>query len=483
MKTQKFLLYFLVALSFFFCINAEISPYVHGSFHFREALAGEANGAPDVILSGTVVTPDKVITKGWIAIKGGRIDFITENPPASGSVAVIETGGIIFPGFIDLHNHPMYNVFTRWHPDKKFSNRYEWRDLKQYQDRIGTPGRDLQQKHDQTFCDLDAYAEVKALIGGSTSITGISPRRAPLPLVPSCVDGLIRNLDWASGFYGPGIGNERIENIIGVTPRDLKDVDAQRIPEELTNKKIDLLLIHLAEGSPRDMESTVEFLALKGRGFLGDHTAIIHGTALGVGDFRQMRATGTALIWSPRSNMELYGCTTNIAAAFRQGVTIALAPDWSPTGSNNMLAELRYASRFSREQLLGLLSDRALFEMATAVPARIARIDDKVGSLQPGLFADLVVLKGDVSQPFAAIVQAQAVDIQLVLVGGVALYGTEELMNQFKVSLEPVDVYGVKRLLNFPALSCRKFADAEQRLKEALSKYNLNLAPLEECIH
>ena len=148
-----------------------------------------------------------------------------------------------------------------------------------------------------------------------------------------------------------------------------------------------------------------------------------------------------------------------------------------------MLAELRYASRFSHEQLLGLLSDRALFEMATAIPARIARIDDKVGSLQPGLFADLIVLKGDISRPFAAIVQAQTVDIQLVMVGGVALYGTEKLMNQFKVNLEPVHVCGVKRFLNLEALPCGKFADVEQRLKKALGNYKLALAPLEECTH
>ena len=50
---------------------------------------------------------------------------------------------------------------------------------------------------------------------------------------------------------------------------------------------------------------------------------------------------------------------------------------------------------------------RQLFEMATAVPARIARIDDKVGSLKPGLAADLFLLRGDVSKPFDALAAAR----------------------------------------------------------------------------
>jgi 5-methylthioadenosine/S-adenosylhomocysteine deaminase len=261
----------------------------------------------------------------------------------------------------------------------------------------------------------------------------------------------------------------------------LKDVDLRKITDELANKKIDLLLVHVAEGSTGDTESTVEFRALKGVGLLGEHTAVIHGAALASDDFRQMRASGTALIWSPRSNMELYGTTANVAAAFRQGVTIALAPDWSPTGSTNMLAELQFASRLNREQLFSLLSERGLFEMATSIPARIAGIDDKVGSLQPGLYADLFVLMGDGSQPFRTLAQARPEDIQLVLVGGVPIYGSERLVGQFHVSTESLDVCKEKMVLNSSTLPAGKFVDVKSRLKSDLSSYNLELGPLEEC--
>lgn len=444
-------------------------------------LAAQALQAQDAILSGTVVTPDKIISKGWIVIRKGRIESITEKPPLVAKPPIIETGGIIFPGFIDLHNHPMYNAFPRWHPTTKFKNRYEWRDLQQYKDVVGTPGSELQRKNDQTFCDLDEYSEVRALIGGTTSITGISPRHGtPLP-VPKCVAGLVRNLDWASGFYGTTVGHERVKNALGVTPHDMSESDAAKLREELRTKDVDLLLIHVAEGSPQDLESSVEFLALKGRGLLSSHTAIIHGTALVADDFHQMHSAGAALVWSPRSNMELYGITTNIPAALQEKVAVALAPDWSPTGSTNMLSELGYASRYNREQLSSQLTERELFQMSTVIPARIARIDDKVGTIQIGRYADLFVLRGDGSQPFATLANAQPQDVQLVLIGGVPLFGSEKLMSGFNVKSEAVDVCGANMLLNSAALPDDTFSAVQRRLEGDLKEYGIPLAPVAEC--
>ena len=277
------------------------------------------------------------------------------------------------------------------------------------------------------------------------------------------------------------MSGERAENTLGVAPRDLKQSDLRRISDEITANKIDLLLIHVAEGSPADPESTVEFRALKGLGFLGPHTAIIHGAALGSDDFREMRTSGTALIWLPRSNMELYGSTANVAEAWLQGVTIAIAPDWSPTGSINTFAELRYASHLSHNQFFSLFSDRDLFEMATAIPARVAGIDDKVGSLRQELYADLFVLMGEGAQPYTTLAHAKPEDVHLVLVGGVPIYGSEKLMGAFQVKTEPLEICGKKMSLNSDALTAGSFADVSARLKADLSGYQLELGPLEEC--
>ena len=49
------------------------------------------------------------------------------------------------------------------------------------------------------------------------------------------------------------------------------------------------------------------------------------------------------MVWSPLSNLMLYGGTTNIGAARSAGVPLALGSDWSPTGSKNLLNELKIA--------------------------------------------------------------------------------------------------------------------------------------------
>jgi 5-methylthioadenosine/S-adenosylhomocysteine deaminase len=443
------------------------------------------SSAQDAVLSGTVVTRDKVIASGWVVVRDGHIVDIRESAPDDAPGPRVETKGIIYPGFVDLHDHPMYNVFQRWTPKTKFRNRYEWRDLVEYNETVGRPGGELQRKddQDQTFCDMDEFVEVKALIGGTTSITGISARRGFAAPVPKCVAGLARNLDWASGFAGAVVGQGRVENVLGVTPRDLKDIDIQRITDELKERKIDLLLIHVAEGAPGDMESATEFRALKGAGLLGSSTAIIHGVALGADQFGEMAKSGAALVWSPRSNFELYGFTADVGAAKQQNVKIALAPDWSPTGSTNSLAELKYARQFSHEKLSDLFSAETLFRMSTSIPAQIAHVDDKVGSLAKGFYADLFVLKGDASDPYAALAAAMPQDIQLVLVGGVAVYGSAPLMKAFSVKTEALKVCDATMYLNSAALPGGPFSAVAARLAADMKPYGniKELGPIAEC--
>jgi 5-methylthioadenosine/S-adenosylhomocysteine deaminase len=397
----------------------------------------------------------------------------------------VETMGIIFPGFVDLHDHPMYNVFQRWTPKTKFRNRYEWRDLVEYNETVGRPGGELQRKDDQdtTFCDMDEFVEVKALIGGTTSITGISARRGFAAPVPKCVAGLARNLDWASGFAGAQVGQGRVENVLGVTPRDLKDSDVQRYTDELKDGKIDLLLIHVAEGAPGDLESATEFRTLKGVGLLGPKTAIIHGVALGADQFADMAKNGTALIWSPRSNFELYGFTADVSSAMQHSVKVALAPDWSPTGSTNSLAELKYARQLSHEKLSDLFSAEILFRMSTSIPAQIAHVDDKVGSLTKGLYADLFVVTGDPNDPYSVLAAAMPQDVQLVLVGGVPLYGSAALMKGFSVKTEPVKVCDATMYLNSAVLPAGPFSEVVARLTTDVKPYSniRELGPIAEC--
>lgn len=428
-----------------------------------------------LLISGAIVTPGRIIQDGWIAIRDGKITAISETQPAIAGARILVTHDIVFPGFIDLHNHPLYAIFPRWHPPKVYPNRYEWRADAGYWRAIQTPEGKLVATR---FCDMDTYVEMKALMGGTTSLLGIY-RPADTTVVPPCVAGLVRNLDWASGFHGDGLGHERAGNILGVRPSDLK------LSEEtlalIQRGPVDLIAVHLGEGQRGDPDSRAEFARLKELHLLTPNTAVIHGVALAESDFAEIKAAGASFVWSPRSNFELYGETADLAAALRQKVTIALAPDWSPTGSTNMLAEIAYAKGVIDRQFKGLVSAEQLFEMATSIPARIARIDGKTGSLKPGLAADLFLLRGDAARPFDALVAAKPQDVMLTVIDGVPLFGAPGYMSAAGVTAtETVNLCGQDRGIN-PGSIVDGFADITARLTGALRAENLTLAGLAEC--
>jgi 5-methylthioadenosine/S-adenosylhomocysteine deaminase len=437
-----------------------------------------------ILLNGHIVTPTGVVRNGWLLLQDSKIVSVSSAKPNVQTALVIESDDYVFPGFVDLHNHPMYNIFPRWTPPRQYNNRYEWRGDAAYHKAISQPEAALLPDE---FCDIDEFSEVKGLIGGTTTVIGISKPRQ-LTTIPGCIAGLARNLDWYTGFYGTALGQEPVANAIGITPPgdvtpngDMSPQDAQMYRQNLQSGQLKLFVIHIAEGKRNDAQSKTEFGLLKNAQLLTPNTVIVHGVALSAQDFAEMSQIGASLVWSPRSNIELYGETTDIQTALQQ-VSVALAPDWSPTGSNNMLAELKYASKFSASHLNGALSPQQLFAMATSIPARIAKIDDKVGSIAPGLYADVFMMKGSSTDAYVSLVSASPQDVSLVIVNGVPVYGTSERLGQVGVvSTEDVMLCGTKRSINSQGPSNGSLSSASARLSQKLSASQVTLGPIVEC--
>jgi 5-methylthioadenosine/S-adenosylhomocysteine deaminase len=430
-------------------------------------IRADSAGNRPILLQGTIVTPNEVISDGWILIQDGRIRLISESKPEMSNAIEINTGGIIFPGLIDLHNHVSFNVFPRWQPERLFSDGYEWRTTPEYISRVRGPYDQL--VNNNHFCDMNTYGELRALVGGTTSILATASA--------SCIRGLVRNLDHSSGFYRwPEFDEQHIRNEIEMRA-ETDPATITSVQSFLAESRSEAFFIHLVQGV--DTTSLDEFYFAQSQGVLTDKTAIIHGIALGPAEFSAMHDAGVALVWSPRSNIELYGETANIGAALDAGVQIALAPDWAITGSSNMLDELHYAAAWNTENLSGRLTDQQLVMMITSIPAEIAGIDDKVGTLQTGLYADLLVIFGDRNDPNRALIQAQAGDVQLVFIGGQPIYGAPNFMESFwNISeLNEVNVDGVTKMVKMPN-SAMSISDLISKLQAALASQGINLAPI-----
>ena len=97
------------------------------------------------------------------------------------------------------------------------------------------------------------------------------------------------------------------------------------------------------------------------------------------------RARRALVVWSPRSNLSLYGNTAPVRLLRRSGVEIALGTDWLLSGSMNVRRELECARSFSERYLDGELDAPALLRMATASAARAAGAGRALGRIAPGL--------------------------------------------------------------------------------------------------
>ena len=128
--------------------------------------------------------------------------------------------------------------------------------------------------------------------------------------------------------------------------------------------------------------------------------------ALTDADFAVFAAHGGSMVWSPLSNLLLYGGTANIGAARQHSVPVALGSDWAPSGSKNLLGELK-AARLARNAAQAPdLTDADLVAMATCTPAVMLGWGTALGSLEAGKRADLIVVPGTSKDPYTALIDA-----------------------------------------------------------------------------
>ena len=109
---------------------------------------------------------------------------------------------------------------------------------------------------------------------------------------------------------------------------------------------------------------------------------------------------------------------------------ICLGSDWGPSGTKNLLGEMKVA-RIAADQFGYTLTDREIVEMVTTNPGVLLERcwHRPVGRLVEGAFADITVLSGrGTGSAWKRIVAATERDVALVVIDGAARYGYATLM-------------------------------------------------------
>jgi guanine deaminase len=128
-------------------------------------------------------------------------------------------------------------------------------------------------------------------------------------------------------------------------------------------------------------------------GLTGKRSIYGHGVHLGEDDFVQLHDTDTALAHCPTSNNFLGSglFTLGVAVKRERPVRVGLATDLGGGTSFSILRTMQAA--YEVAQLSGMsLSPSCALYLATRGAARALDLDDRIGSVAPGMEADLVVL-------------------------------------------------------------------------------------------
>jgi 5-methylthioadenosine/S-adenosylhomocysteine deaminase len=391
-------------------------------------------------LRGCLLTRDGPLERAYITVgEGTAIQAISTRKPRNVPVHDTE-GGVILPGLIDLHGHPEFNVFAAWEPPRQFVNRYAWRGSDIYKELVRRPqDRLIGAVPPQTQL---RYAEIRALVGGVTAIQGTSERIERLE-----EESLVRNVDrWI-------FGRHRARAMIDLPDEGERDFPRlERIVGEIDTGVVDAFYLHLAEGRRDNQRSVDEWNRLQRTGALTPATVIIHGTALGRDQLGELKDAGAKLVWSPQSNLRLYGETTLAANALDVGLKVGLGADWLPTGSQSLLHELKVARRELARQGAEPPA-RRLVEMVTSDAAEIAGLGAELGTLEEGRAADLVVLERRLDDPYENVLEAEPAWVQLVMIDGDLPYGRADWLETLadpadRERLEPLIAWGKRMLLD-----------------------------------
>lgn len=405
-----------------------------------DTVYGDANK----LIVGTVLLPGKVYRGGQVLIDGanGNITCVGCDCSARAGFATATKllcgTNVVSPGLINSHDHitftaaPFYGgwtdagTFADGGIPERYEHRHDWR--------IGGAAHDghtLVSNGGSGGANAIAWSELRQIFAGTTSVAGSGGSR-----------GLLRNLDdpdtSATSSSQLGLGANTGGALYDTFP--LRDSSGAELTDSCSYPNVPSATIvpamaawlpHIAEGIERSARN--EFLCMSGvlnggPGVFTPRTAMIHGIALKPADIRLVASKQSSLIWSPRSNVSLYGETANVAVYHRARTNIAIGSDWVRSGSMNILRELQCADYLSQNFYDRYFSAESLWRMPTINAATAMVVSSRTGILATGRTADIAIFKHTSGNPYRSVIGSKPEDVVLTMRGGRPLYGDDRVV-------------------------------------------------------
>ncbi len=365
-----------------------------------------------LITNGTILTMDaqnRVIENGILGIQGDTISHIGTGGDKGfhANKSIDAKGGLILPGLINGHTHAAMSLFRGLADDLPLM---EW--LNNYifpaESRLDASAvyigtllacAEMILSGTTTFCDMYLFEK---------EVARASKKAGMRSLVGEVL------YDFDSPNYGPvENGLKYAENLIqawkddplvsvAVEPHALFTCSPALLTAsyELAAQYDVPLIIHVAETQSevdqvREKYGKHPVEHLQSLGILGPRLIADHCVHLREEEIRLLGENQVKVIHNPESNMKLASGIAPVPELLANGVTVGLGTDGCASNNNlDLFAEMDTAAKLHKIKTMDttVMDALTVLRMATIEGAKALGMKDRVGSLERGKKADIIIL-------------------------------------------------------------------------------------------
>ena len=365
-----------------------------------------------IIKNGTILTMDPhqpLVERGFLCIQGDAISEIAQGDPLEvrARKTIDAEGGLILPGLINGHTHAAMTLFRGLADDlplMEWLNHYifpvESRMDREFV-RTGTllACAEMILSGTTTFCDMyifeDEVAEA-AQAAGMRCLVGEVLYDFPSPNYGPIEEGL----RYTESLIKKWQGNPLVS--IAVEPHAVYTCSPDLLTHAngLARQYHVPLIIHIAESASeieevRKRYGKKPFEHLESLGVLGPHLIADHCVHLDDTEIRRMVTYDVKAITNPESNMKLASGISPVPQLLAQGITVGLGTDGCASNNNlDLFEEMDMTAKLHKVGAMDptVLDAFTVCKMATLSCARALHMGDRVGSLEVGKKADVIVV-------------------------------------------------------------------------------------------
>jgi 5-methylthioadenosine/S-adenosylhomocysteine deaminase len=362
-----------------------------------------------------ILTLDKnlrIIEKGFIALKGSKIELIGEIsslPPKSSAEKIIEAENTLaMPGLINAHTHAAMVYFRGLADDiplKEWLEKHIWPAEAKFvspnfiREAVKLAALEMIKSGTTAFCDMyfaeDVAAEsLKEL--GIRAFLGEGILDFPTPITKSPQESMERIEKFAFDYKG----DELITPVVAPHAPYTCSEETLKKAASLAEKLSLPLHIHLAEEEWevekfKKEKGMTPIAYLESIGFLGSNLSAAHVNWIDGNDIETLEKTKTSVVHNPESNMKLATGISPVPEMLKNGVNVALGTDGAASNNNlDMFGEMATAARLHKIAQKDPQAITALdvIKMATLGGAQALGAEEEIGSLEKGKRADIILI-------------------------------------------------------------------------------------------